>query len=275
MTTRHGASVEPPEPTRRPQGLRLFDALVPVAIAIIVLLVGFIQRSIPLTWSVITAGIGLAVMSGGLGYAGAYLCFHRLAAELTSIARAATTSRATLMGPRSVVFDGREILEYERSVECEEVWIVSSDMHMDAPDTGAELDSRPTVRYNIKSRGMRYVFIVPDQIVIKRKITQRLLAGLTAREKRSIQVVYLPASDFGRMPYLDGNIAIYNPTRRPITTPLLVAFELYRSAAWCTLPESIGDRWVARICEIASDLNDPSSAIGAAWPPEAQTSGIE
>jgi hypothetical protein len=92
-----------------------------VVIAIIVLIVGYLQSSAKLTLSTIAAGIALGLVSASLGYAGAYFCFRRLSAELTLRVLSAVSHGADPAHPRSVLFDEREMLGFERSVECEEI----------------------------------------------------------------------------------------------------------------------------------------------------------
>jgi threonine/homoserine efflux transporter RhtA len=68
----------------QPRGYRPLDAIAPIVIAVIVLIVGFIQKRVSLTWPVVAAGIGLAVLSVTLGYVGARFYLRDLLRDLTT-----------------------------------------------------------------------------------------------------------------------------------------------------------------------------------------------
>lgn len=238
---------------------RLLDAIVPVVIAVMVLIVGFIQNQISLTWPVIAAGIGLAVLSVTLGYFGARTLLRGLSRELTSsvlMAISPTKKYDTFgeKGPPALMM-ADELLRLEQVVECEEIWIFSEDLHDDAPASESNVDARPIVYNNIHKRDIRYTFIVPDNRLMQQKVTQKLLAGLNPHDAKKVRVHYLSAADWAKLPYGDGDIVMYNPTRRPITAPFLIAFELFRHERyWCPLPEPVAERWLARVCEIVPAL---------------------
>lgn len=245
---------------------RLLDLLAPVAVAGIVLLIGLVQPSIKLDWTTITAGIALGLLSAGLGYIGAAFCFRRLSKNLTTAVLLAVAPNrdpdySRWLSETLLVTDD-ELAAFEQSVDCGEIWVQSNDLHLDVPrDDEERVPFDRIVRHNIKHRNIRYVYILPDQLLIKRKVNNYLLAGLTSRERERIRVVYLNDGNWNQLPYIDGDFAIYNPRRTPETPPAVVYFEVPHPSRsyWCILPNPVAERWIARICEIIPDIDPLAS----------------
>ncbi|MCA1604272.1 MAG: hypothetical protein LC775_02035 [Acidobacteria bacterium] len=190
---------------------RFYDALVPVAIAAFVLMLGYLQTLVPITFSVVLVGIGLGVLSATLGYAGAAFCFRRLSDNLTSSVLLAVTPMTDPDYSRwlseTLLLTDTELVKFEQTVECEEIWVVTSDLHLDAPtsDQGS-VDIGQVVRHNVRYRGMKYLYLLPDNLLVKRKVTHQLLAELSSKEASKIRMVYLSPAQWNDLPYIDGDV---------------------------------------------------------------------
>jgi hypothetical protein len=153
-----------------------------------------------------------------------------------------------------------EAAEYEDTVNCDEIWISTRDLAKDLasvtkqanPETGAVFEH--IVERNIRDRGRKYVYLFPD-VPANRHYATHELATKFEDFPELIQLVLLSEDDWLRMPYCDGDFALYISDHG-----VSAHFEFPWSdrQLWIDTPPDMAREWAGRVAQIRDDALDKS-----------------
>lgn len=104
----------------------------------------------------------------------------------------------------SFLYTSRQLLDYEQSVKCPDIWILTADLL-----TEVERDIFKSVVLPNIGRGVRYIYFVPNTELIHGRIAQMRALYPRLGTTDDIQFKFLPDTFFFLVANLE--IAIYNP----------------------------------------------------------------
>jgi hypothetical protein len=145
--------------------------------------------------------------------------------------------------------------EHERNCKCDEIWIVTPDLHKDIP-----LDDEPycfeeIVFNNITKRGISYTYILCDSSDIVSRIS-----ALNARYENSASkpsICKVDVATWNLLPYVDGDFIIYNPRSKPgASTEGYYELPIRGRNQWVKVEDKTVLSWVGRIITAVPSLQN-------------------
>jgi hypothetical protein len=231
--------------------LRVLDLLLPVVVAVIALALSALSAEIKL--SVSSAALAFVAVSAAVAAVVA-LVVNRYGGASPFQSLDATTLESLKLLQSGLIARDEDVAELERSIQCMQVWIVTPDLHK---DIGEESFS-DIVEHNVKRREICYTWIVPescDGIGAKKR---RLLSAYTEDERERLRFIELSDEQWHRLPYTNGDLAIYNPTFEPPLTPTTIYFEYpdEERALWIRVFPPVIDVWIDQIEEVIPEIRN-------------------
>ncbi len=233
---------------------RALDLLLPAAVGALVVLVGALSSKLKLS-------VSLTAL--------AFVATASMVAALTSSLFARFTSRGTdhwlsdassfgsleslLRLSTSLLIEDPDLSEFEASVECSQIWIISPDLHK---DVGAE-SFRDVVADNIRCRNIRYTWILNGTHPGIMATVRELKSGYNEEELTRIRCVVLNHHDWVCLPYTSGDFAVYNPTREPSATETRLYYEYpdEKRALWIRVFSPVIEQWIDQLEAVVPDLD--------------------
>jgi hypothetical protein len=244
-------------PHRDPGGdapdLRFVDLLLPAGVGVLVLVLAVLSAKLKLSLS-LTALAFVGTVSAVAALTSSLV--FRLTARSTHHSLSATSSlpatAAFLRMTMSLLIEDRDLTEYEKTIECSKIWIVSPDLHK---DVGPE-SFRDIVADNIRHRGIEYTWILngshPGIVATIRDLKSRY----SEAERAKMHFILLPSDKWVCLPYTSGDFAVYNPTCEPATTETRLYYEYpdEKRELWIRVYSPVLEQWMDQLEAVVPEL---------------------
>jgi hypothetical protein len=131
-----------------------------------------------------------------------------------------------------------EIAAYEVSCIASEIWVSSRDLALDlSHEEHVTLDTDiaesgetealsfiEIIRLNLR-RGVAYTYLMPDEEHLRAKADQLTELTLQSDQLGRLEFLFITPDEFDRLPYTQGNFAIFNPLRKTKAAPVRISAE--------------------------------------------------
>jgi hypothetical protein len=188
---------------------RALNLLVAPLTACAVLAVGLLLDPPRSRWLIaaLTVSIGLTVSVLTALIVSRYYLQHM---ERVISARLAKATRTKMMeaDEAGAFWTQEELSELERDMKVQTIWVVGKAFDSDFDEDSPFLD---VVKYNMHEEGVRYVYVAPDEEVIKHQFDVLQEALDVKDDDERLTTALLEKERWERMPYRAGNFTIYEP----------------------------------------------------------------
>jgi hypothetical protein len=143
------------------------------------------------------------------------------------------------------------IAEFERTISSNHIWVISPDLHKDVPFLDGVRTFEDIVRNNVTLRRVQYTYIVPERNMEIGPRLERLLARYDPPARELISYHVLPEDDWNRLPYVDGDITVYNPhLERSGQAEVYYELPHRTKGLWMRVDDEIAIKWLGRIQKV-------------------------
>lgn len=190
-------------------GQRAFDLLVAPITACAVLVVGLLLDGPRSKWLIAALAVSIALSVSILTVLLVSRYYLRHMERVISVRLAKATHTKMMEADEAGAFwTQEELSELERDMKIETIWVVGKHFDSDFDENSPFLD---VVKYNMHEEGVRYVYVAPDEDVIKHQFDALKDALDIDGDDERLATALLEKALWERMPYTSGNFTIYEP----------------------------------------------------------------
>jgi hypothetical protein len=150
-----------------------------------------------------------------------------------------------------------EIAQYELGTTAREIWVSSRDLALDladvTPSSNDEASFDEIVKTNL-GRGVNYTYILRDDPTLRHKAEILRQRTLSVAKRGQLEFLFISQDDFERLPYTEGNFAIFNfPQGSAQPVRISAEFPAGDKELWIVVTGEPALRWLTRVAPIVKD----------------------